>query len=161
MIIPPRLANQEPSRASLSAEGGKHGRSMQRRHHHVIHQPDRGPTSNNLHAPARPLLPKLMAPHDYHHCLVVYTTTVFVYISPFNWGIIYFISRFVYGWPCLVSKKFCKIFQILCLFFFCEFSFSFHSSRGYRITFFGHQVLNAGWGYMPLTQPDDTCDLLS
>jgi hypothetical protein len=40
MIIPPRLANQQPSRAGLSAEGGKPGRSMH--HHHVIHQPDRG-----------------------------------------------------------------------------------------------------------------------
>ena len=46
-------------------------------HHHVIHQPDRGP-ANNLHAPARPLLPKLMVPHDHHHCLytVVYYTII-------------------------------------------------------------------------------------
>jgi len=44
-------------------------------HHHVIHQPDRGPT-NNLHAPARPLLPKLMAAHDHHHCILLYYTII-------------------------------------------------------------------------------------
>lgn len=36
-----------------------------------------------------------------------------------------------------------------------------HSSRGNKITFFSQQVINTSWGYMPLTQPDETCDLLS
>jgi hypothetical protein len=37
-----------------------------------------------------------------------------------------------------------------------------HSSRRRsRIRIFGHQVIDASWGYMPLTQPEITRDLLS